>query len=150
MEGEFFRGLDFFDGGHGVFLTITREMIERLRLDEDDLDNVAALGSQIEGVDRHHAARAGERRLEGECAHHGAHQRRQTLCDVRRRRSCRGGGLHPPREGAARGEKSAECCRSGRCRQISISGKQEKTKCVLLLFCIPAAGGVLAFWPGLW
>ena len=51
MEGELFRGLDFFDGGHGVFLTITRAMIERLRLDEDDLDNVAALGSQIEGVD---------------------------------------------------------------------------------------------------
>lgn len=51
MEGELFSGLDFFDGDRGVFLTITREMIERLRLDEDDLDNVAALGSQIEGVD---------------------------------------------------------------------------------------------------
>lgn len=51
MEGELFSGLDFFDGDRGVFLTITRAMIERLHLDEDDLDNVAALGSQIEGVD---------------------------------------------------------------------------------------------------
>ena len=51
MEGELLSGLDFFNDDHVVFLTISRSMIDRLHLDEDDLDNVAALGSQIEGVD---------------------------------------------------------------------------------------------------
>lgn len=51
MEGELLRSLDFFNDDHVVFLTISRSMIDRLHLDEDDLDNVAALGSQIEGVD---------------------------------------------------------------------------------------------------
>lgn len=51
MEGELLRGLDFFNDDHVVFLTISRSMIDRLHLDEDDLDNVASLGSQIEGVD---------------------------------------------------------------------------------------------------
>lgn len=51
MEGELLRSLDFFNDDHIMFLTISRAMIDRLHLDEDDLDNVAALGSQIEGVD---------------------------------------------------------------------------------------------------
>ncbi len=51
MEAELLGGVEYFDGGRGVFVTITREMIERLSLDEDDLDNVSRLGAQIEGVD---------------------------------------------------------------------------------------------------
>lgn len=51
MEGELLQGMDFFADDRGVFITISRAMIERLRLDEDDLDNVASLGAQIEGVD---------------------------------------------------------------------------------------------------
>ncbi len=51
MEAELLGGVEYFDGGRGVFVTISREMIERLSLDEDDLDNVSRLGAQIEGVD---------------------------------------------------------------------------------------------------
>lgn len=51
MEGELLSGLDFFNDDRTVFLTISLSMIDRLHLDEDDLDNVASLGSQIEGVD---------------------------------------------------------------------------------------------------
>ncbi len=51
MEGELYASLEYFDGGRGVFVTIPREMIERLQLDEDDLDDISSLGAQIEGVD---------------------------------------------------------------------------------------------------
>jgi len=51
MEGELLTALDYFDDGRGVFVTIPLSMIERLQLDEDDLDNVSSLGAQIEGVD---------------------------------------------------------------------------------------------------
>jgi phosphoesterase RecJ-like protein len=51
MEGELLSNLEFFAEDHGVFITIPLSMINRLRLDEDDLDNVSSLGAQIEGVD---------------------------------------------------------------------------------------------------
>lgn len=51
MEAELLGGVEYFDGGRGVFVTIPLEMIGRLALDEDDLDNVSSLGAQIEGVD---------------------------------------------------------------------------------------------------
>lgn len=51
MEGELLRGLEYFDRGRGVFVTIPMSLIERLHLDEDDLDNVSALGTQVECVD---------------------------------------------------------------------------------------------------
>ncbi len=51
MEGELLSTLEFFAGDRGVFVTIPLSMIERLQLDEDDLDNVSSLGAQIEGVD---------------------------------------------------------------------------------------------------
>lgn len=51
MEGELLSSLEYFDDDRGVFVTIPLSMIERLKLDEDDLDNVSAMGAQIEGID---------------------------------------------------------------------------------------------------
>ena len=51
MEAELMGTLDYFDGDRGVFVTISQEMIRRLELDEDDLDNVSRLGAQVEGIE---------------------------------------------------------------------------------------------------
>ncbi len=51
MEGELLSTLEYFGNDRGVFVTIPLSMIERLKLDEDDLDNVSSIGAQIEGID---------------------------------------------------------------------------------------------------
>ena len=51
MEGELLSTLEYFDGDRGVFVTIPLSMIDRLKLDEDDLDNVSSIGAQIAGID---------------------------------------------------------------------------------------------------
>lgn len=51
LEGELLRGMEYFDAGRVVVVTLTRELIFQLALSEDDMEDIAALGGQVEGTD---------------------------------------------------------------------------------------------------
>lgn len=51
IEGEMFRGAEFFQEGRGVFLCVPLEMMRRVGADENDLEDISSLAGLIEGVD---------------------------------------------------------------------------------------------------
>lgn len=51
LEAELLRTMEFCDGGRVVFVTLPRETVVRLALDEADMEDIAALGGVVEGTD---------------------------------------------------------------------------------------------------
>lgn len=51
LEGRLLNEMEFFDGGRIVVVRVTQSMIREMQLSENDMDDLAALGGQVEGQD---------------------------------------------------------------------------------------------------
>ena len=88
MERIVFDTMEFYEDGAIAVALLWRADIDRTGADMDDLDSIASLTRQIEGVpDRHHADRKQGQDGQGLGAHNQGDGRSRNLQKVRRRRA---------------------------------------------------------------